>query len=107
MVLLIQRCPSQYAKIQRQKWDRKWGRRDAMIDQQVNARQVTTAKKPGRYSDGGGLYLVIDDNRRRWVFRYTRRRKTTELGLGSARDVSLSKAREEADVLRQILRVGK
>src|SRR5262245_61614028 len=73
----------------------------------LNARQVATAKKPGRYGDGGGLYLVIDDNRRRWVFRYTRRGTTTELGLGSARDVSLSKAREAADALRQVLRDGR
>ena len=73
----------------------------------LNARQVATAKKPGRYSDGGGLYLVIDDNRRRWVFRYTRRGATTELGLGSARGVPLSKAREEAEALRQVLRDGK
>src|SRR5262245_6114004 len=56
---------------------------------------------------GGGLYLVIDDNRRRWVFRYTRRGTTTELGLGSARNVSLAKAREAAEVLRQVLRDGK
>jgi integrase len=72
----------------------------------LNARQVATAKKPGRYSDGGGLYLVIDDNRRRWVFRYTRRGTTTELGLGSARDVSLSEAREAAEALRRVLRSG-
>src|SRR5262245_51486242 len=73
----------------------------------LNARQVATARKPGRYGDGGGLYLVIDDNRRRWVFRYTRRGATTELGMGSARDVPLSKAREAAEVLRQVLRDGK
>ena len=72
----------------------------------LNARQVASAKKPGRYSDGGGLYLVIDDQRRRWVFRYTRRGKTTDLGLGSTRDVGLSKAREAAGALRQILMVG-
>src|SRR5262245_6165544 len=72
----------------------------------LNARQVATAKKPGRYGDGGGLYLVIDDNRRRRVFRYTRRGTTTELGLGSARDVSLSEAREAAEALRQVLRSG-
>src|SRR5262249_19072376 len=72
----------------------------------LNARQVATAKKPGRYGDGGGLYLVIDDNRRRWVFRYTRRGTTTELGLGSARDVPLSEAREKAEALRQVLRSG-
>jgi hypothetical protein len=32
---------------------------------------VQTITKPGRYADGGGLYLAIGDGRRKWVFRFT------------------------------------
>jgi integrase len=75
----------------------------------LKAIQVTADLKPGRYSDGGGLYLVIDDRRRRWVLRYTRNGKTTDLGLGSVtgtRAVSLKGARKKAAALRQALADG-
>jgi integrase len=75
----------------------------------LKAIKVTADLKPGRYSDGGGLYLVVDERRRRWVFRYTRNGKTTDLGLGSVngtKAVSLKRAREKADVLRAALADG-
>ena len=51
----------------------------------LSARAVETAAKPGRHSDGGGLYLSISgEGRRRWVFMYTWRGKQREAGLGSA-----------------------
>ena len=70
------------------------------LKNKLKAIQVNTVRA-GRYSDGGGLYLVVDERRRRWVFRYTRDGKTTDLGLGSVKDVSLGKAREAADNLRK------
>src|SRR5262245_3378390 len=69
----------------------------------LKAIQVTADLKPGRYSDGGGLYLVVDERRRRWVFRYTRNGKTTDLGLGGVNDVSLKDARRKAEPLRKAL----
>jgi integrase len=73
----------------------------------LSATQVAKLKAPGRHSDGGGLYLFIDDSgRRRWIFMYTRGGKRTELGLGSARDLSLANARSEAAALRAILASG-
>lgn len=73
----------------------------------LSATQVAKLKAPGRHADGGGLYLFIDDNgRRRWIFMYTRAGKRTELGLGSARDLSLANARAEATALRGILASG-
>jgi len=73
----------------------------------LSATQVAKLKTPGRHSDGGGLYLFIDDSgRRRWIFMYTRSGKRTELGLGSARDLSLANARSEAAALRAILASG-
>ena len=76
----------------------------------LKAIQVTADLKPGRYSDGGGLYLVVDERRRRWVFRYTRNGKTTDLGLGSVngmKGVTLKKARQKAEILREALADGR
>lgn len=70
----------------------------------LSATQAAKLKAPGRHSDGGRLYLFIDDSgRRRWIFMYTRVGKRTELGLGSGRDLSLANARTEAAALRAIL----
>jgi len=63
----------------------------------LNARAVTTITENGRHADGGGLYLSISPNGgRRWVFLYRWHGKPTEIGLGSARDVALARARSLA-----------
>lgn len=73
----------------------------------LSATMVAKLRAPGRHADGGGLYLFIDDSgRRRWIFMYTRAGKRTELGLGSARDLSLANARSQAAALRAILASG-
>ena len=83
------------------------GRNGIKNAEQAEPTQVAKLKAPGRHADGGGLYLFIDDNgRRRWIFMYTRAGKRTELGLGSARDLSLASARAEATALRGILASG-
>jgi hypothetical protein len=61
----------------------------------LNARTVASIAKCGRHADGGGLYLSISPNGgRRWVFLYRWQGKPTEIGFGSARDVTLARARE-------------
>ena len=73
----------------------------------LSAKQAEKLKTPGRHSDGGGLYLAIDDTgRRRWVFMYVRRGRRVELGLGGGRDMSLAAARTEATALRTMLANG-
>ena len=65
----------------------------------LTAREAATIAKPGRHSDGGGLYLFISpDDRRRWTFLYTWRGKLREAGLGSASKggVTLKAARDKA-----------
>jgi integrase len=53
--------------------------------------------KPGKYSDGGNLYLVVSrSGSRKWVLRFTWRGGAKEMGLGSATTVSLGDAREKA-----------
>jgi integrase len=73
----------------------------------LNARAVATITKRGRHADGGGLYLSISPNGgRRWVFLYRWHGKPTEIGFGSARDVTLARARELAGQARARLAEG-
>jgi integrase len=73
----------------------------------LNARVVATITKQGRHADGGGLYLSISPNGgRRWVFLYRWHGKPTEIGFGSARDVTLARARELAVQARAKLAEG-
>ena len=68
---------------------------------------VDKAKTPGRYADGGGLYLVVKPGpRKSWGFIYRRDTKMTELGLGGLADVPLVAARAEAAALRGVLSQG-
>ncbi len=71
---------------------------------------VDKAKPPGRYADGGGLYLVVkpgkDGPRKSWAFIYRRADKMTELGLGGLSDVTLLAATTEAAELREVLGQG-
>ena len=54
----------------------------------LTARKVVTAK-PGKYSDGGNLYLIVSrTGARKWVLRFTWRGRAKEMGLGSAASVS-------------------
>lgn len=74
----------------------------------LSARTAATLSTVGRHSDGGGLYLSIaGDGRRRWVFMFKRNGKVSELGLGSARDVSLADARALATEYRKVIADGK
>jgi integrase len=67
----------------------------------LNARAAATITKLGRHADGGGLYLSISPNGgRRWVFLFRWHGKPTEIGFGSARDVTLARARELASQAR-------
>jgi integrase len=71
------------------------------------ARTVNRLKEPGRYADGGGLYLLVaPGGSRSWMLRTVVRGKRSDIGLGSATLVSLANAREEARRLRRIARSG-
>ena len=74
----------------------------------LSARRIATATKPGRYGDGGGLYLVVaGDGSRKWVFRFAWDGKQRDMGLGAVRDVSLAEARVGAAAARAHVRVGR
>lgn len=70
--------------------------------------------KPGRHSDGGGLYLVVGPGAsRRWVFLYRWQGRTREMGLGAASDptkrndaIGLSDARDLAASASRQVKLG-
>lgn len=73
----------------------------------LTPRTVSAITKPGRYADGGGLYLQVDESgARRWIFLYRFRGKRPEMGLGGHPVVSLAEAREKAFALEKTVRSG-
>jgi hypothetical protein len=45
--------------------------------------QIIGKREPGRYADGGGLYLQVGPTGgRAWLFRFTLNGKSREMGLG-------------------------
>jgi hypothetical protein len=64
---------------------------------------------PGRYADGGGLHLLVKDSgARSWVYRFTLRGRSRDVGLGAAgpTGISLAAARDARDLLRTKVRSG-
>ena len=85
----------------------------------LSAAKVAKTKKPGRYGDGGGLWLHVSQGKghvnRSWVFRYTiqdaeylrshpnKKGRAREMGLGAYPDFTLEEARERARKQRKLL----
>jgi integrase len=84
----------------------------------LTALQVTRAKEPGMYADGGGLYLQVTSNgkprrtgetvepAKSWIFRYALRGKVREMGLGSLSAISLQDARAKVAECRKLRHEG-
>jgi integrase len=76
---------------------------------------VRNLTKPGKYGDGGSLWLIVNGNgKKRWAFIYRSkpagvegRGRLREMGLGSFIDVPLKKARLKAAQCRDWLDDGK
>jgi len=63
--------------------------------------------KPGRHSDGSGLYLMgRPSGSSSWLLRAQRDGKRHDFGLGSTAAVSLAHARAKAAALRAQLKAG-
>jgi integrase len=75
----------------------------------VTSRKIATARKPGHYCDGAGLWLQVAAGAevgavtKSWTFRFTSpvTGKVREMGLGSLLTFSVAGARERARELRQ------
>ena len=72
----------------------------------LTAAFVRTAR-PGFWADGDGLYLDVDGDGPRWAFVSQRGGKRRQIGLGSARTVSLARARELAHEVRETIQAGR
>jgi hypothetical protein len=101
----------QSTNIQHNLWDELWeagmkakGRHPEKALSAVRVRSIT---KPGRYTDGNGLYLVVDPSgAKRWILRTIVQGKRCDIGLGGLRLVSLTEAREKAFTYRKLAREG-
>jgi integrase len=75
--------------------------------QGLSATFVRQVKSPGRYGDGGGLYVVVDPSgASRWILRVMSAGRRRDIGLGSTRVVTLAEARDKARELRRIAKAG-
>jgi integrase len=82
----------------------------------LTVKRVERLKQKGRFADGGGLYLQVNQSgSKSWVFKYERtirdaagrpKRKEHMIGLGGLDTFSLAEARERARALRQKLKDG-
>jgi integrase len=76
----------------------------------LSARFVETVRTAGVYRDKGhpGLLLRVEPNgTKRWVLRTTVRGRRRDFGLGSAREVTLLDARQQAALMRREARAGR
>jgi integrase len=71
----------------------------------LTAKQVEKFKAAGDYCDGGGLWLQVSGkNAKSWIFRFSLRGRSREMGLGSAHKLTLAEARTERDKYNKLLR---
>ena len=68
---------------------------------------VSALKKPGRFADGNGLYLVVSPTgNKKWILRTVVQGRRTDIGLGGISTTTLAKARRKAAELREVARDG-
>ncbi|MEP7350190.1 MAG: integrase arm-type DNA-binding domain-containing protein [Sphingorhabdus sp.] len=73
----------------------------------LTAFAVKGKTKPGRYQDGDGLTLIVKaSGARSWQLRIQVDGSRRDFGLGGAKAVSLSEAREKASEIRKLYRSG-
>lgn len=77
-----------------------------MATNKLNQKYCETAP-PGEHYDGGGLFLLVKkDGRRYWRLAASVNGKRKLLGLGNFREVTLAEARRERERLRALVRQG-
>ncbi len=73
----------------------------------LTVKQIEANQKAGRYSDGGGLYLVVKPSgAKSWILRVVIKGRRTDLGLGGVDYTPLQEARRKAQELRAVARNG-
>lgn len=78
-----------------------------MAGNKLTALKVKSLTRPGRYGDGGNLWLQVRrSGAQSWVLRYMVNGRARWLGLGSAELVPLAEARERAIAARRQIEQG-
>jgi integrase len=80
----------------------------------LSAAKVAKVTAPGRYGDGGGLWLQVTatetkqgpSTAKSWLFRYMLYGKARQMGLGPVHTVTLAEARDKARQARALLLEG-
>jgi integrase len=73
----------------------------------LSAAKVKSLKVPGDYLDGRGLYLQVrSESSKSWLLKFSMQKRAREMGLGSAFDITLAKARDLRDGYRSLLAQG-
>jgi len=73
----------------------------------LTATAIKASRKTGRYGDGDGLFLVVSTSgSASWVVRVQKAGRRRDIGIGSAKKVSLATAREKASVVRAQMEAG-
>lgn len=73
----------------------------------LTAVKIRSFTQPGRYSDGDGLFLEINGKgAASWILRVQSRGRRQDIGLGSAKAVSLADARDAAFLTRKKIAQG-
>ena len=74
----------------------------------LNAGQVKSPNlKTRRYSDGGGLYLVVlPSGAKSWLIRFQLNKKRHDLGFSSFEKVPLADAREKREAAQKLIGRG-
>ena len=76
-------------------------------EKRLTAATVRNLNQPGLHGDGNGLYLKVDrSGAKRWIQRLVIHGNRRDIGLGSAKLVSLAEAREGALENRKLARQG-
>jgi hypothetical protein len=70
----------------------------------LSAVKIARLRKPGRYGDGGGLWLQVKPGgTKSWLLRYMRDGRARTMGLGPVDLIGLAEARERARQARRLL----
>ncbi|MDB2438562.1 tyrosine-type recombinase/integrase [Hellea sp.] len=74
----------------------------------LTKKQIESFSKPGRYNDGGGLYLhVRKGGTKTWIYRFRQDSKLKEMSLGPLTPANdLREARVKATQTRELVRTG-
>jgi len=69
----------------------------------LSVKKIQSTQEEGMYADGNNLYLRVKDNRKSWIFRYTLDSRRRDMGLGSAKVLSLAEARILSNEQKKLL----